>query len=267
MSYAPYCPPGLGYSGGMSRTPLLIALVAILVLSVGGAQAVPDDDAPAPPPRVSPEQVVPARKDYVLTDRVLFVVDRSVSMNKTKLRQAVDSCLFTMFAGDDGFRVGIIGFAHTYDRWGGVPSCVPHPTRKSGDLALKKLFVSQCTKRCVPYGWAAMPTSYTEALAWLTGLVSAGATTPAPALLAALTDRTQNLTVVFVSDGEDFNGKACLKAIKQAKAWRKKRGLTEAGVMVWGAGSKARTRASLRRIAKAGGGGLWVHGKERTGPW
>ena len=63
-----------------------------------------------------------------------------------------------------------------------------------------------------------------------------------------------------------------VKVIKKAQAWRKKNGLGRAGIMVWGAGKKVRKldskgRASLLKIAKAGGGGMWVHGEKRTGPW
>jgi hypothetical protein len=71
---------------------------------------------------------------------------------------------------------------------------------------------------------------------------------------------------VFVSDG-DFSGEPALKAITDAQAWRRQNGHQPMPIMVWGAGAAAKTNAQLRSIAEAGGGGMWVHGERRTGPW
>jgi hypothetical protein len=259
----------------MPRTPLLIALVAVLVALDVGAQDVPVE-APKPP-RVFPEQVVAPEEGFVLASRVIFVVDQSSSMSKDKLRQAVDSCLLILQNPDDGWRVGMIGFTTTFTRWHGAPECVKHDPgpRAGGGYALRRdlqIKVTPCSKHCVPAGWAAMPKSYEKAEAWLTSLASSGGTTPHPALEAALTDPVRGLTVVFVSDGEDYKGDECVKTIEKANAWRKKNGLARAGVMVWGAGPHMQRpdsayRKVLVKIAKAGGGGMWVHGEKRTGPW
>jgi hypothetical protein len=259
----------------MAKALRLAALLAILLSLSAGAQEIPEGAPKAP--RVFPEQVVPAEEGFVLAERVIFVVDQSSSMGKDKLRQAIDSCLMILQNPDDGWRVGMIGFTTSYTRWHGAPECVRHDPgpRAGGDYALRRdlqIKVEPCSKHCVPAGWAAMPKSYKKAEAWLTSLASSGGTTPHPALEAAMTDPARNLTVVFVSDGEDYKGDECVKSIKWANLWRKNRGLPRAGVMVWGAGPHMKRpdsayRKVLVKIAKAGGGGMWIHGEKRTGPW
>lgn len=212
--------------------------------------------SPEPPPRpvVSPEQVVAPTAGFRMTDRVAFVIDVSGSMKTDgKLEQAVASTLLILQQPVDGFEVAMFAFSGVFFRWEGVPCnhCAFDP---------------RCNEDCLPIGWAAMPRDHEQGLEWLGGLAAAGTTTPAPALTAALRQRVPHLTVVLASDGEFAEGPA-LEAIRSAQAWRQEEGLPPAAIMVWGAGDDARSQESLRTIAEVGGGGLWVHGERRSGPW
>ncbi len=224
-------------------------------------------------PRPFPEQIVPAEKGFRVTDRVLFVIDVSGSMDNPKRREAVDSVL--MIAGSDQFRVGAIAFTSSYSRWSGAPHCHPgqhRPPRTKGSVQAMpstsmSLIATPCGRRCVPPNWAGLPQDLDKFSNWLTSLKPSGSTNPTGALKAALEDPTPNLTIVFVSDGVFDPRVDAVKAIEEGLAWRKKHKLNRARIMVWGAGSTARTQDDLKKIARIGGGGFWVHGKKRAGPF
>jgi len=248
----------------------MVLLLVALLLVVGAAHG---QDKPAPRPRVFPEQIMKAARGFRVTDRVLFVIDVSGSMDNDKLREGIDSALLILRSPVDDFRVAAIAFTSTYSRWRGDPYCVSRNSQRSSrhgvqGLARKGPLLTRrpCSKNCVPYGWASIPRSYKKALAWLESLSGAGTTDPTAALEAALKTATRWLTVVLITDGE-FNPSRPLKAIKAGQAWRKQKKLMPAPIMVWGVGSNARYSESLKKIAKLGRGGFWVHGKERAGPF
>lgn len=232
--------------------------IALLVLLCLAWPAYCKDKKPKPKPpkipRVFPEQIVAPDKGFRMSSRILFVVDVSGSMRDgKKLRQAIDSVLLIVGSGVDGFRVGAIAFTHGFSRWAGVPQCKHKPTQGHN-------------KTCVPPGWAEIPTDYRAVLAWLSTLAALGGTEPRHAFHQALQDPTRDLTVVLISDGE-FDAQKSLRQIERDQVKRIKRGLRRVPIMVWGAGVQARTQKSLRAVAEVGGGGFWVHGKRRSGPW
>jgi Mg-chelatase subunit ChlD len=245
-------------------------LASILPIALVGGVGAQDPAPPAPAPQVFPEQVVKHSKDFRMSSRVLFVVDVSGSMSGEPLRQAVDSVL--MIAGSDGFRVGAIAFTGSHTPWTGVPRCHPGhhqqaPRRgvQASPRASSFAQLTPCGRRCVPSGWADVPRDLQAFMDWLRGLNASGGTDPSGALEAAIKNRRAQ-TVVFVSDG-DFTKEPALEAIKKAQAWRKANKLPPMPIMVWGAGAAAKTNDQLRAIAKDGGGGMWVHGSRRSGPW
>jgi Mg-chelatase subunit ChlD len=102
---------------------------------------------------------------------------------------------------------------------------------------------------------------------WILSMFNpSGSTNAASALTMALDIRRNELSVVFVSDGE-FSVPAAKKAVEDGQAKRRELGLSPATIMVWGAGSSAKSQESLKQVAKLGRGGFWVHGERRSGPW
>ena len=233
-----------------------LALAVVLLATPLAGAGERDLEPLPPPPNVSPEQIVAPSPDFRLSSEVLFVIDVSGSM-ESELRQAIDSALMILGSPVDDFRAGILAFSGEQIRWAGTPGC-----RGPDEFCLPP----GCSRRCVPMGWAEMPTSYREALDWLSALVADGTTNPGAALLLALKEPSETLTVVLVTDGVFHTGLA-LDAVERGQDWRTNNGLLPAPIMVWGAGAKARDRESLKRLAEVGGGGLWVHGESRSGPW
>jgi Mg-chelatase subunit ChlD len=235
--------------------------VLLLAASVASGQVVPrgsvkpDEGLVAPraaPVRAMPLEVVPAKRSFRLTDRVLFVVDVSGSM-KAHLAQATASVLMIVQCPLDGFQVGLLTFSGENVRWKGKPKCKhPVPERHG--------------RSCVLPGWASMPADYRPFVSYLNRCSAKGMTLAGPALLRAFQDPDPTLTIVFVSDGE-FDLPSTLGAVKAGLAWRKAHKLPPAQIMVWGAGPDAKKSVELHALAKVGGGGLWIHGGKRSGPW
>jgi CO dehydrogenase/acetyl-CoA synthase delta subunit len=106
-----------------------------------------------------------------------------------------------------------------------------------------------------------------ETISYLHTLGSGGGTKPGPALKAAIEDPAHGITIVLISDGDDLPMIETTATIDKAQKVRKARGQSPVPIMVWGAGDKAKDQESLKKLAKIGGGGLWVHGKTRAGPF
>lgn len=206
----------------------------------------PEERSVPPPPRVTPVPIVEPTADFRMTRRVIFVVDVSGSM-RGKLQDAIDSVLMIASAPTDDFRVAVIAFSGSHTRWEGIPECIPH-----GEL-------DACSERCILSGWAAMPDGYRSLLDWLGGLRASGNTSPAAPLDEALREPEEELTIVFVTDGQFAENEVPPgPAIQRAQEWRTEHGFPRAAVMVWGVGNKAWDVNALQRIAEGGGGGFWV---------
>jgi len=203
-----------------------------------------------PPPSVMPLELVRAKKSFRLTDRVIFVVDTSGSMEGL-LQQAVASVQLILMSPVDGFQAGLITYSAYAIRWKGKPEHKHDPKEKCGD-------------HCVRQGWASMPSHYPSLMRYLLTCSADGSTDLARAIRVAMRDPCDRLTVALVTDG-DVNVKEAEEAYKKGLAWRKEKKLPPVNFMVWGAGDYHREK--LKELARIGGGGLWVHGKKRSGPW
>lgn len=201
---------------------------------------------------VSPLQVVPAREGFRLTDRIAFVVDVSGSM-KGKLDQAIDSVMMIL-GGSDDCQATLYTFTDSAVRWPGRPEKCRHDEGQP------------CTRRCVREGWARFPERLEEARDWLHSFQASGGTQPESAVRAALDLQVPGLVVVLVSDGE-FTVEPVSVAVVQGQVKRQFMNVGEAGIMIWGAGDKARESKPLLTLAEIGGGGMWVHDAQISGPW
>jgi len=199
--------------------------------------------------RPMPLEIVRPVKNFRMSDKILFVVDSSGSM-AMHLKLAMQSVLLITRTPMDGFQVGLINFAGGPVRWKGKPKCM-HKKR------LKH------SAKCVLPGWAEMPTEHKAFEKYLQGSIISGMTRADLAVRLAMKERVQDVTIVLVTDGE-FDHGHLIKEIEKGRAYRKKHKLGTVYIMIWGVGSQAK---DLKDVAKVGGGGLWIHGKKRSGPW
>ncbi len=204
-----------------------------------------------PPPM--PLQVVRPHRNFVARNRIVFVLDVSGSMLiGDRLQKAVDACM--LFSSDE-MQVAVITFNSTTARWAGVKDPCKHPK------------AAKCGRKCLPPAWARLPKHYPEVSSWVRSFKGSGGTQPVPALETALRMRRSGLMIVFVSDGDfTHNQNLCASAVKRMRKWRRKKKLDWVPILVWGVGENAKNQESLKRLAKVGGGGFYVHGK-RNGPW
>lgn len=196
----------------------VIAVVALLTLPLGSVQLHVEVD-PATP----------------ITQRVLFVVDRSGSMHGDHFSRALAAVRELAEHPTDDLEVAVIAFNDTATRWPGKP---------------------EQGQRKVPQGWAALPseTAVGEAEAWLAALGAGGDTLVLPALRAALAEARDGLSVVLVSDGLFGRERTdeIMKAIADLQAAREKAGHGRAVIGVYGLGACQKV---LVLIGETGGGG------------
>jgi Mg-chelatase subunit ChlD len=196
----------------------LVALVALLTLPVGAVQLHVEVDPGAP-----------------ITQRVLFVVDRSGSMHGDHFTRALVAVRGLIEHPTDDLEVAVIAFNDTAVRWPGKPESGP---------------------REVPQGWAALPsdTAVGEAEAWLEELGAGGDTLVIPALRAALSEARSGMSVVLVTDGLFGRERTdeVLQTIAGLQAEREKAGHGRAVIGVYGLGGCQKV---LMQIGEAGGGG------------
>lgn len=197
-----------------------------------------------------PLQVIRPHRKFVPRNRIVFVLDVSGSMSGNRIKKAVDACL--VFSSDE-LQVAVITFNSSTLRWAGVKDPCRHPK------------AAKCGKKCLPPAWARLPMHYPEVSNWIGSFKGGGGTQPVPALRAALSLRRPGFMIVFISDGE-FSPNLCSRAVKKMRKWRRKKKLDWVPILVWGIGWRAKNQESLKRLAKVGGGGFYVHGKERR-PW
>lgn len=148
-----------------------LVFALLLLFMLGAWAAVYADDGQVLKP------VVEARAP--ISKRVLFVLDRSGSMENWKFEDGVAAVFSILSQGTDDMQFGVIAFNEGFDRWPGIP--------EDG----------------VPKGWAALPseTALKEVKSYLTSLQAKGNTLVLPAMTAALKDDVKDMTVVLVTDG------------------------------------------------------------------
>lgn len=229
------------------RPTALLALIAVLFCARASAQDIvpvdsftftqtPDDSLDLSPfDNLRPV----VRPSVRLTQRVILVVDVSGSMkDEGRISRALQAVRHVMENPSDDFEVAIVTFSTKTERWPGVPEPTATPP--------------------VPVGWARLPSmiALTEGEAFVSSREAQG-TLPVPALIQAITEPRDNVSVVFVTDG-DFIGPDCVTALRKAQLIRGTQGRHPAPVLVYGVGSKADQMAHLATIGREGGGGFWV---------
>ena len=203
----------------------------------------------SPGPVGAEEPVTPFEDDSIravvkceggrLTKRVILVLDVSGSMRaENRIGRAIQVLKHVMRQPVDDLEVAVITFSSNMERWVGVPEPKADPP--------------------VPYGWARLPsaTALRAAEMWVATRVSSG-TEPNDALKAAIKEARDEVSIVFITDG-DFAGDSCVEAFREAQKVRKAAGRAEAPVLVYGVGTGADKRDCLATIGKEGGIGFWV---------
>jgi Mg-chelatase subunit ChlD len=176
--------------------------------------------------------VVELESKHPVTNRVLFVVDRSGSMTGDHFTRAMDAMREVASTPTDDFQFGVIAFNDTPLRWPGRPE-------------------DKGRKGEVPPGWArSAPAALAEAQMWLLQLGAGGDTRVTTALQAAMGDPATPLTVIVVSDGL-FGHES---PAELAKLLRELQGKRKVRATVWCYGLGPHQR-SLEAIADATGGG------------
>jgi hypothetical protein len=204
--------------------------VTEIVDVVGNVAAPPFDDD-------SIKAVV--KLDGRLTRRVFLVLDVSGSMRTdNRISRVVQVLKHVMGQPVDDLEVAVIAFSSGFERWLGVPEPDAKPP--------------------VPVGWARLPSAIAleSAQVWVSTRISAG-TEPNSALKAAITEARDEVSVVFVTDG-DFGGDSCVAAFREAQKTRKTAGRAEAPTLVYGVGDEAAQYEHLKTIGREGGIGFWV---------
>lgn len=196
-------------------------------------------------------------------DRIMYVLDVSGSMT-SQLEQAIR---VTGTFASDSYKVSVVTFNETHERWQGVSEPCKHPEG------------SACGENCLEPGWAWMPTHHSELMAHLGSFKGNGGTNPTSALDYAIKNAPPRTLIVFISDGEFwFEGQndeqeeappraGPLAAVRAAQAWRRQQNLAPVQMLVWAPNEADSQRESLVSLAALGGGGLWRPATTQNGPW
>jgi hypothetical protein len=198
----------------------------------------PEKEEIKPPPM--PVQMKKPTQKLKQYDRIVYVLDVSCSMMGKELDEAIS--VTDVFASD-GFLAAVYTFDTKFVKWGGaIEDCEHRKVEPHGN-------------KCLPEGWARMPTHRDQLRSHLSNIQKGGGQTiPGPALSAAITTAPNGALIVFVSDGQ-FNHEETTKAVKEAIQWREKKKLAPVQVLVWSTDEEL--QETLVEIASIGGGGLW----------
>lgn len=161
----------------LKRLIISLFITTLVVLPV----AIADEDEGSQIPK-GPVYVV--KSEHKLTNRVLFIVDVSGSMNGDKFARAFEWLTHKIMTETDEMQFGIIAFDGNTYRWKGVPEPdAPDP---------------------VPPNWALLPSAIAaeQAAEWLQKNFHNGSTRILPALKEAFAEKREKLSIVIVSDGE-----------------------------------------------------------------
>lgn len=177
--------------------------------------------------------------EKTLTKRLIMVLDVSGSMKaENKIGRLLQAAKLVMSNGSDDLEVAIFAFTSNYERWEGVPEPNSNPP--------------------LPAGWARLPSAIatTQAQHWITSRAS-GDTSPDGALRAAIMEPRDDISVLFVSDG-DFDGPSAVRTLRKAQQDRVASGRHEVPLMVYGVGAGVDQHAHMSALGAEGGVGFWV---------
>jgi hypothetical protein len=221
---------------------LLCILLLTICCSVGIAQE-PTPQPSAPKLEMIVEQKIPINKN------ILFIVDRSGSMDNGLLERAITVVLSIVEPEHaiDELNVAAVVFNDRYVRWDGHPS--------------------PAGERQPPKGWASLPNpEAVKALnEWVDSYRAGGSTHVIPALVHGLMEPINELTIVVVSDGifSDPVGMvgmsdALRNIITDGQKEREKMGLNHAVLLAYGVsteGSSTGPTDTMKVIGDLGQGG------------
>lgn len=185
------------------------------------------------------EPVVPQTRR--MSNKVAIVADASGSMNDVaRISIALGFIRYMIGHGDDHLDIAAFAFSDEFVRWPGVPY--------TGN------------GRAPPRGWTAFPSE--EALdnvnSWLRAQVASGGTNPVGAMLAALREDVDDLTVMLIMDGEFDSVDAFNHAVEDGQLGRVARGRQRAIIIVVGVGPNVRKQDHLEDVGRSEGGGFYV---------
>lgn len=183
-----------------------------------------------------------------LTDRIIFVVDRSGSMHGDTFSRALQVVTETLQQPVDQYEIGVIAFNDSFARWPGKPENGP---------------------KAVPPNWAAMPSNAVvrEVNDWLEALGAGGDTLVMPALRGALLDPRERLSIVLITDGQFGRERTSdiVENIEKLQQERIKQGWGRAIILAYGISSVG-TQPSLKAIGEVGQGGYLLEQPEPEFP-
>jgi len=260
----------------MKRCLLILPLLLALG-SVGQAQQVPQKSVgpaepvspaepppaePPPPPTPSDEIVTVVPPSGPMTTNIAFIVDTSGSMdNHGRVGMAVTFANSIIGRPGDQLMVALLSFKATHTRWPGM--------NKSEILAAKLAGTwERMDGPPPPKGWTYFPgvPQLASAQSWLNNRGASGGTDPVSAINEVLAETVKDLSIVLITDGEDFDVSAFTKAVVEGQSAREKSKLGRAIIFVIGIGKNSAIRQHLMDVGKAGGGGFFVVQRPKTPP-
>ena len=221
---------------------LTTAVVPPALAQSGGSPlpAEPEDDYDAVPDQ--PDVIVPiVNPTSPMTTKIAFIVDTSGSMeNGNRVKKAIAFAQSIMGARTDELLVALLAFKDGHDRWPGLPHKGDGPAP--------------------PKGWTYFPgvPQLKSAQKWLTEQGTTGGTNPSSALKEILAEKITDLTIVLITDGDDFDVDKFKKTIADGQKLREKQKLGRAVIFIVGTGSRAEKHKHLQDVGKSEGGGLFV---------
>ena len=267
----------------MKRCLLILPLLLALG-SVGQAQQVPQksvapvESEPPPPVEADPPPppdeivtVVPTAETERMTTNIAFIVDTSGSMdNHGRVGMAITFANSIIGRPGDQLMIALLSFKDIHTRWPGL-------TEKEKAAALAAGSLDPAGKK-PPKGWTYFPgvPQLESAQNWLNSRGANGGTNPVSALTEVLAEDVDDLSIVIITDGEDFDVAGFKAAVKIGQALRVGREKNRAVIFVIGIGRKSAARQHLIDVGKEGLGGFFVVQKPeppappkpiQLGPW
>jgi len=238
---------------------LLIPLVMLGTPAFGqcrGADVSPiESTTPPPEPPRAPDIIESViQPTMTMTTNVAFVVDTSGSMdNDGRVGMALTFARGLIERPTDQLMIALLSFKDSHMRWPGLTAQEREAARIAGTL-------QAASSTPPPKGWTYFPgvPELASAQAWLTARGASGGTNPVSAIAEILSESVRDLTVVLITDGEDFDVPAFRLAVTAGQASRVQRGVGRAVIFVIGTGGAAANKQHLRDVGTSEGGGLHV---------
>lgn len=231
----------------MLRCPFIL----LLTLLVGEAQAQCGVWVEEPEPdqaQRDPDEIVSVvAATQRMTQNIAFIVDSSQSMtNAGRMDMAIRLSQSILGQEGDELVVALFAFKATHTRWPGMPHDGAGPPP--------------------PEGWTEFPGAdrLESAQQWLMAQGASGSTNPISAINEAMAEDVKNLTIVLITDGEDFDVPGFLQAVRDGQTAREARGVGRAVIVVVGIGPNSRRREHLQTVGREGGGGMYAIRPPRT---